>query len=334
MRVSRLRDKIEQEVATTLDFQDSNTRDSAPDATNGPATKKRKSASTKTTDKTPKKQKVTAAKSNPPNTKSDAKLEPGLDGTQDVLSTQRQTRGKILSFKYDTDSDNSGVGEDLEIDSDEDYGAIPQKAKVQAGANLPISPESHVKTARARRVKEQVAPDSNGMPPVTAVIPQNDHVVRRLDFSPRKKAAISAPPQTLQPVNKRSSLHPADQPIPSIEVSPPPSPQFQVQAKIPLSPSYDSSDFESDVEINALEPGTILSFAAKHSELAVESSYQSPQMSTASQDRDAANAQVERKEHRWEDAGPEDAAISAPSGTLSDTLKTFELFTDKRCSQA
>lgn len=330
MRVSRLRDKIEQEVATTLDFPDSNT----PDATNGSATKKRKSASIKTTDNTPKKQKVTPAKSSPRNTKSDLKLEPGLDGTKDMLPTKRQTRGKILSFKYDTDSDKSGVGEDHEISSDEDYGEIPQKVKVQAGANLPISPESHVKTARARRIKKQVAPDSNGVPPVTAVIPQNDHVVRRLDFSPPKKAAISALPQALQPVHKRSSLHPADQPIPSIEVSPPPSPQFQAQAKIPMSPSYDSSDFESDVEINALEPGTILSFAAKHSEFAAESTYQSPQMSTASQDPDAANAQVERKEHRWEEAGPQDAATSAPISMLSDTLKTFELFTDKICSQA
>ena len=322
MRFSRLRDKIEQVDGDTLDIGDSKLSNATPDPANGATPKSRKRASTTVAGNTPKKRKTAPAKPNSPKAKSDIKPEPGLDGTQDVLPTKRQTRGKILTFKHHSHSEDSGIDEDVGIDSDEDYEVVSRKVKSQANTNLPTSPERPVKIGGAS--KKQAPIDQKEIPLKTEVSPSNGSV-RRLEIGPPKKTAA-------QLVQKTSSLRPADQPIPSIEVSPPPSPQLQLQANIPMSTFSNSSDFESDVDINTFKPGTTFSFPAKRSELDGQVSDHSVQIPRAFQDGDATNAQVGRNECQRQVA-QQDAPMSPRNGELSDTLNTFEVFTNKFCLQ-
>ncbi|KEF55521.1 uncharacterized protein A1O9_08271 [Exophiala aquamarina CBS 119918] len=178
---------------------------------------------------------------------------------------KRQTRGKKLNYNLsdlqryeDDDSDGSDLTESTSFDSDGDFCVDEPGPRSQVDSGLNFDSERETKPA-SKRVKKQPPVEVTGINgrqilnnrkhrmAVAKGIPPSKHqlsanqvpIIKRIPTSQKK-----GPVELILPL--------FDQPIPSIEASPPCS----------IASSYDQTGSESDSDITRLQPGTLLYFGS------------------------------------------------------------------------
>lgn len=178
---------------------------------------------------------------------------------------KRHTRGKKLNYNLsdldsndEDDSDDSELTELTSIDSDGDFQVDEAGRRSQVDSGLNFDSEEVTKPA-LKRAKKQAPVEvirTNGMQ--TSNNRKNKSTMaKRIPPSKLQLSVKQAPITRRTPTSEKKapvkSLLPSfDQPITSIEASPP----------LSIASSYDQTESEGDLDITRLQPGTILSFGS------------------------------------------------------------------------
>lgn len=272
---------MEEEVGSTIGAATGTADTTLPQAESesekGSQAKKRKTPPAESTEKSTKRP-ATTSKKIAAKAKAGPKLNSGFDGTEDLMPLKRQTRGKVLNFNFQDTSDESDALSNDDNDSDGDYDSFENEVKCESDAELKSTSKDCNKTRRITSLVKSQPPCVDE--PASATAPL---ILKNINFD--KIQELNIPKKQVTPVQARktvqapatikmTSLQLCDQPFPSIERSPSPSitpMYFDVSSS--LSSEQSAYNSPSNIEITALRPGTILSFAPGHKSLVKEGSF-------------------------------------------------------------
>ncbi|KAJ9613049.1 hypothetical protein H2200_002990 [Cladophialophora chaetospira] len=265
MRYKRLVDKIEANTGVGA----------AHTATGTSATTQSNAAKDKKKSTTPRKRKATDVKDK--DTDDNAPMPPQVDGASDL--PPRRTRGKRVNYGVVAGYPGGTLTTDDELsltsfdDSDDDFVFKPTTVKSEDeddslfGAEIGDKPDvKRFKKSQSSSMSDRTtltpvaAAKTRDVAPVTppSSVRKHGNDITQKTTSPKNATEFSSKIPVSSKPKVKSTMHPSQQPLPSIEFSPPSTP---THAKKKQSVTASESDF--DIDIKSLRPGTVLEFPVK-----------------------------------------------------------------------